>query len=108
MAHVESGHLWAGDVTGKDQVVYGRYGAKARGKERAEQQTACVTTTPTMPAIVFTDPQVASDRSDRNVKRCCGHACGTRCLSLDNVPRGCSRPAIKMRGSIKGSGWSEG
>jgi mercuric reductase len=89
----------AGDVTGQDQFVYmAAYGAKIaaenalNGDRRRYDRTA-------MPAVVFTDPQVASVGLTEVAARTGGHAVKTSLLPLDQVPRALA--ARDTRGLIK-------
>lgn len=89
----------AGDVTGRDQFVYmAAYGAKIaafnalNGDGRSYDNLA-------MPAVVFTDPQVASVGLTEAAARTRGIDARTSVLSLDNVPRALA--ARDTRGLIK-------
>jgi mercuric reductase len=89
----------AGDVTGQDQFVYmAAYGAKIaadnalNGDRRRYDRTA-------MPAVVFTDPQVASVGLTEATARKAGHAVKTSLLPLEHVPRALA--ARDTRGLIK-------
>ncbi|MDE2623654.1 MAG: mercury(II) reductase [Betaproteobacteria bacterium] len=89
----------AGDVTGRDQFVYmAAYGAKLaarnalQGKERAYDNSA-------MPAVVFTDPQVASVGLTETAARGQGLDVKVSLLPLDAVPRALA--ARDARGLIK-------
>ena len=62
MRTTRSGVYAAGDVTGQDQFVYmAAYGAKIAAKNVLNGDGMRYDNT-SMPAVVFTDPQVASDR----------------------------------------------
>lgn len=89
----------AGDVTGRDQFVYmAAYGAKLaaenalRGDSRRYDATA-------MPAVVFTDPQVASVGLTEAQARKQGLAVKATTLPLAQVPRALA--ARDTRGLIK-------
>lgn len=89
----------AGDVTGKDQFVYmAAYGAKLAAKNALNGNSLRYDNT-TMPAIVFTDPQVASVGLTEAQARAAGHIVRTSVLSLDNLPRALA--ARDTRGLIK-------
>lgn len=83
----KAGIYAAGDVTGRDQFVYmAAYGAKLAAKNALNSNSLRYDNT-TMPAIVFTDPQVASVGLTESQARAAGYAVRTSVLSLDNVPR---------------------
>jgi len=89
----------AGDVTGRDQFVYmAAYGAKIaaynalNGDSRRYDAAA-------MPAVVFTDPQVASVGLTEDAARAAGHRVKTSALPLDRLPRAVA--ARDTRGLIK-------
>ena len=89
----------AGDVTGRDQFVYmAAYGAKIaaynalNGDSRRYDATA-------MPAVVFTDPQVASLGLTEAAARAAGYHVKVSVLPLDYVPRAIA--ARDTRGLIK-------
>ena len=89
----------AGDVTGKDQFVYmAAYGAKLAAKN-ALNGDGLRYDNAAMPAVVFTDPQVASVGMTEAQARAAGHSVRTSVLSLDNVPRALA--ARDTRGLIK-------
>ncbi len=95
----KAGVYAAGDVTGRDQFVYmAAHGAKIaafnamNGDGRSYDNL-------TMPAIVFTDPQVASVGLTEAAARAQGIDAKTSVLSLDNVPRALA--ARDTRGLIK-------
>lgn len=95
----KAGVYAAGDVTGRDQFVYmAAYGAKIaafnalNGDGRSYDNLA-------MPAVVFTDPQVASVGLTEAAARTQGIDARTSVLSLDNVPRALA--ARDTRGLIK-------
>ena len=89
----------AGDVTGRDQFVYmAAYGAKlaarnAVGGNEHRYDNA------TMPAVVFTDPQVASVGLTETAARAEGLDVKVSLLPLDAVPRALA--ARDTRGLIK-------
>jgi len=89
----------AGDVTGRDQFVYmAAYGARIaalnalNGDGRRYDPTA-------MPAVVFTDPQVASVGLTEREARAAGLRVETSVLPLDQLPRALA--ARDTRGLIK-------
>lgn len=89
----------AGDVTGKDQFVYmAAYGAKLAAKNALNSNSLRYDNT-TMPAVVFTDPQVASVGLTEAQAVAAGHSVRTSVLSLDNVPRALA--ARDTRGLVK-------
>ena len=95
----KAGVYAAGDVTGRDQFVYmAAYGAKIaafnalNGDGRSYDNL-------TMPAVVFTDPQVASVGLTEAAARAQGIDAKTSVLSLDNVPRALA--ARDTRGLVK-------
>ena len=99
MRTTKAGVYAAGDVTGRDQFVYmAAYGAKIaasnalNGDGRSYDNLA-------MPAVVFTDPQVASVGLTEAAARTQGIDVKTSVLSLDNVPRALA--ARDTRGLIK-------
>lgn len=89
----------AGDVTGRDQFVYmAAYGAKlaARNALNGDSQRY---DNAAMPAVVFTDPQVASVGLTEAQARAAGHEVRTTVLTLNNLPRALA--ARDTRGLIK-------
>ena len=89
----------AGDVTGRDQFVYmAAYGAKLAARN-ALNGDGPVYDNSAMPAVVFTDPQVASVGLTETQARQAHHEVKMRVLSLDNVPRALA--ARDTRGLIK-------
>ena len=95
----KAGVYAAGDVTGKDQFVYmAAYGAKLAAKN-ALNGDGLRYDNAAMPAVVFTDPQVASVGMTEAQARAAGHSVRTSVLSLDNVPRALA--ARDTRGLIK-------
>ena len=95
----KAGVYAAGDVTGKDQFVYmAASGAKLAAKNALNGNSLSYDNT-AMPAVVFTDPQVASVGMTEAQARAAGHSVRTSVLSLDNVPRALA--ARDTRGLIK-------
>lgn len=95
----KAGVYAAGDVTGKDQFVYmAAYGAKLAAKNALNGDGLRYDNT-AMPAVVFTDPQVASVGMTEAQARVAGHSVRTSVLFLDNVPRALA--ARDTRGLIK-------
>ena len=99
MRTTKAGVYAAGDVTGRDQFVYmAAHGAKIaafnalNGDARRYDNLA-------MPAVVFTDPQVASVGLTEAAAKAQGIEVRTSTLSLDNVPRALA--ARDTRGLIK-------
>ena len=99
MRTTKAGVYAAGDVTGRDQFVYmAAYGAKIaaynamNGDGRSYNNLA-------MPAVVFTDPQMASVGLTEGAAKAQGIDVKTSILSLDNVPRALA--ARDTRGLIK-------
>lgn len=89
----------AGDVTGRDQFVYmAAYGAKIAATN-AVNGDAQRYDNRAMPAVVFTDPQVASVGLTEAAARAQGIDAKISVLSLDNVPRALA--ARDTRGLIK-------
>ncbi len=89
----------AGDVTGRDQFVYmAAYGAKLAAKNALNGDSLRYDNT-AMPAVVFTDPQVASVGLTEARARAAGHDVRISVLSLDEVPRALA--ARDTRGLIK-------
>lgn len=89
----------AGDVTGRDQFVYmAAYGAKIAARN-AMNGDALEYDNTVMPAVVFTDPQVASVGMTEASARESGIEVKTSVLTLDNVPRALA--ARDTRGLIK-------
>jgi len=89
----------AGDVTGRDQFVYmAAYGAKTAAKN-ALNGNALSYDNSAMPAVVFTDPQVASVGLTEAQARKQGYEVRISVLTLDNVPRALA--ARDTRGLIK-------
>ncbi|MBY5840637.1 bifunctional organomercurial lyase/mercury(II) reductase MerBA [Rhizobium leguminosarum] len=89
----------AGDVTGRDQFVYmAAYGAKLATKNALNGDSLRYDNS-AMPAIVFTDPQVASVGLTEAAARAGGHAVRVSTIGLDQVPRALA--ARDTRGLIK-------
>lgn len=99
MRTTRAGIYAAGDVIGKDQFVYmAAYGAKiastnALNGDRLRYDNAA------MPAVVFTDPQVASVGLTAAQARAAGFAVRTSLLPLKHLPRALA--ARDTRGLIK-------
>ena len=89
----------AGDVTGRDQFVYmAAYGAKLAAKNALNGDSLRYDNS-AMPAIVFTDPQVARVGLTESAPRAAGHAVRISTLGLDQVLRALA--ARDTRGLIK-------
>ena len=89
----------AGDVTGRDQFVYmAAYGAKLAAKNALNGDSLRYDNS-AMPAVVFTDPQVATVGLTEAAARFAGHDVRTSVITLDNVPRALA--ARDARGLIK-------
>ncbi len=89
----------AGDVTGQDQFVYmAAYGARLAAKN-AMNGDSLVYDNSAMPAVVFSDPQVASVGLTEAAAKAAGHDVRTSVLPLDAVPRALA--ARDTRGLIK-------
>lgn len=89
----------AGDVTGQDQFVYmAAYGAKLAAKNALNGNSLRYDNS-AMPAVVFTDPQVASVGLTERAARAAGHDVRVSVLPLDTVPRALA--ARDTRGLIK-------
>ncbi len=89
----------AGDVTGRDQFVYmAAYGARIAARN-ALNGDALVYDNSTMPAVVFTDPQVAEVGLTEARARATGRPVKTTVLPLDQVPRALA--ARDTRGLVK-------
>lgn len=99
MRSTRAGVYAAGDVTGQDQFVYmAAYGAKIAAKNAVNGNLVSYDNS-AMPAVVFTDPQVASVGLTEAQARKCGFEVRTSVLTLDNVPRALA--ARDTRGLIK-------
>jgi len=89
----------AGDVTGRDQFVYmAAYGAKLAAKNALNGDSLRYDNS-AMPAIVFTDPQVASVGLTEAAARAARHTVRVSTIGLDQVPRALA--ARDTRGLIK-------
>jgi mercury(II) reductase len=89
----------AGDVTGRDQFVYmAAYGAKLAAKNALNGDSLRYDNS-AMPAVVFTDPQVASVGLTEAAARAAGHAVRVSTIGLDQVPRALA--ARDTRGLVK-------
>jgi mercury(II) reductase len=89
----------AGDVTGRDQFVYmAAYGAKLAARNALNGDSLRYDNS-AMPAIVFTDPQVASVGLTEAAARTVGHAVRISTIGLEQVPRALA--ARDTRGLIK-------
>ena len=87
MCTTREGVYAVGDVTGQDQFVYmAAYGAKIAAKNALNGNSLSYDSS-VMPAVVFTDPQVASVGLTEAQARDQEIEVRTSVLSLDNVPR---------------------
>lgn len=99
MRTTKEGVYAAGDVTGSDQFVYmAAYGAKIAAKN-AMNGNDNIYNNSAMPAVVFTDPQVASVGQTEARAIANGIDVKTSVLPLENVPRALA--ARDTRGVIK-------
>jgi mercury(II) reductase len=99
MRTTRAGVYAVGDVTGRDQFVYmAAYGAKLAAKNALNGDTLRYDNS-AMPAIVFTDPQVASVGLTEVAARAAGHEVHVSTIGLDQVPRALA--ARDTRGLIK-------
>ncbi len=99
MRTTKTGVYAAGDVTGRDQFVYmAAYGAKIAARNAMNGDDLSYSGL-AMPAVVFTDPQVASVGLTEGAAEDQGIEVRTSVLSLDNVPRALA--ARDTRGLIK-------
>ena len=99
MRTTKAGVYAAGDVTGRDQFVYmAAYGAKLAAKNALNGDSLRYDAS-AMPAIVFTDPQVASVGFTEAAARAAGHTVRVSTIGLDQVPRALA--ARDTRGLIK-------
>jgi mercury(II) reductase len=99
MRTTRAGIYAAGDVTGRDQFVYmAAYGAKLAAKNALNGDSLRYDNS-AMPAIVFTDPQVASVGLTEVGARAAGHGVRVSTIGLDQVPRALA--ARDTRGLIK-------
>ncbi|MDE4099713.1 mercury(II) reductase [Phaeobacter gallaeciensis] len=88
-----------GDVTGRDQFVYmAAYGAKIAAKNAMNGNSLSYDNS-AMPAVVFSDPQVASVGLTEAQAAAQGHEARTSVLPLEHVPRALA--ARDTRGVIK-------
>ena len=88
-----------GDVTGRDQFVYmAAYGARLAARN-ALHGDSLQYDNGAMPAVVFTDPQVATVGLTEAAARAAGHDVQTSMITLDHVPRALA--AGDTRGLIK-------
>ncbi|EFI53238.1 MULTISPECIES: mercury(II) reductase [Afipia] len=89
----------AGDVTGRDQFVYmAAYGAKLAARNALNGDSLRYDNS-AMPAVVFTDPQVASVGLTEFAARAAGHIVRVSTINLNQVPRALA--ARDTRGLIK-------
>jgi mercuric reductase len=89
----------AGDVTGHDQFVYmAAYGAKVAARNALNGDSLRYDRT-AMPAVVFTDPQVASVGMTEAAARAAGYETRVSVLPLSALPRALA--ARDRRGLIK-------
>lgn len=99
MRTTRQGIYAAGDVTGRDQFVYmAAYGAKLAAKNALNGDSLRYDNS-AMPAVVFTDPQVASAGLTEAAARAAGHGVRVSAIGLDQVPRALA--ARDTRGLIK-------
>ena len=99
MRTTKTGVYAAGDVTGRDQFVYmAAYGAKLAARNAFNGDSLRYDNS-AMPAIVFTDPQVASVGLTEATARAAGHTVRVSTIGLDQVPRALA--ARDTRGLIK-------
>ena len=99
MRTTRPGTYAAGDVTGRDQFVYmAAYGAKIAALN-ALNGDSLVYDNSVMPAVVFTDPQVASVGLTETQAKARGFETKTSIVPLDQVPRALA--ARDTRGLIK-------
>lgn len=99
MRTTKAGVYAAGDVTGRDQFVYmAAYGAKLAARNALNGDSLRYDNS-AMPAVVFTDPQVASVGLTEAEARAAGHAVRVSTIGLDTLPRALA--ARDTRGLIK-------
>ncbi|ESW73232.1 bifunctional organomercurial lyase/mercury(II) reductase MerBA [Mesorhizobium sp. C277A] len=99
MRTTRPGTYAAGDVTGHDQFVYmAAYGAKLAAKNALNGDSLRYDNA-AMPAVVFSDPQVASVGLTEAAARAAGHDVRVSKIALDQVPRALA--ARDTRGLIK-------
>ncbi|MDE5444841.1 bifunctional organomercurial lyase/mercury(II) reductase MerBA [Bradyrhizobium sp. CSA207] len=99
MRTTRAGVYAAGDVTGRDQFVYmAAHGAKLAAKNALNGDSLRYDNS-AMPAVVFTDPQVASVGLTEAAARHAGYPVQVSTIGLDQVPRALA--ARDTRGLIK-------
>jgi mercuric reductase len=99
MRTTRAGVYAAGDVIGRDQFVYmAAYGAKLAAKNALNGDSLRYDNS-AMPAVVFTDPQVASVGLTEAAARVAGHTVRVSTIGLDQVPHALA--ARDTRGLIK-------
>jgi len=99
MRTTRAGVYAAGDVTGHDQFVYmAAYGARIAARNALGGDSLRYDNS-AMPAVVFTDPQVASVGLTERAARMAGYAVRVATIGLDQVPRALA--ARDTRGLIK-------
>ena len=99
MRTTRAGVYAAGDVTGRDLFVYmAAYGAKLAAKNALNGDSLRYDNS-AMPAVMFTDPQVASVGLTEAKARAAGHAVRVSTIGLHQVPRALA--ARDTRGLIK-------
>jgi pyruvate/2-oxoglutarate dehydrogenase complex dihydrolipoamide dehydrogenase (E3) component len=99
MRTTRTGVYAVGDVIGRDQFVcMAAYGAKLAAKNALNGDSLRYDNG-AMPAVVFTDPQVASVGLTEAAARAAGHAVRVSTICLDQVPRALA--ARDTRGLIK-------
>ena len=99
MQTTRAGVYAAGDVTGEDQFVYmAAYGAKLAATNAMNSGSLAYDNS-AMPAVVFTDPQVASVGLTEADAKAAGYQARTSILTLDHIPRALA--ARDTRGLIK-------
>jgi mercury(II) reductase len=99
MRTTRAGVYAAGDVTGRDQFVYmAAYSARIAAENALNSEGKRYDAT-AMPAVVFTDPQVASVGLTEAQAKAAGLAVKTSVLTLDQVPRALA--ARDTRGLVK-------
>ena len=97
--HTSTPHIYAaGDCTDQPQFVYVAAAAGTRAAINMTGGSAALDLT-TMPAVVFTDPQVATVGYSEAEAHHAGIETDSRTLTLDNVPRALVN--FDMRGFIK-------
>jgi len=99
MRTTRPGTYAVGDVTGRDQFVYmAAYGARLAARNALNGDSLSYDNG-AMPAVVFTDPQVATVGLTEAAARAAGHDVQTSMITLDHVPRALA--ARDTRGLIK-------